>query len=67
MKKLTNITEKFIKQEEKSILTYLLYALYDFTKGAQKIDYERLVKFLEAHKQEIKKIRIIYAINLQIL
>ena len=53
--KINEYYEKFIKQEEKSILTYLLYALYDFTKGAQKIDYERLVKFLEAHKQEIRK------------
>lgn len=53
--KINEYYEKFIKQEEKSILTYLLYALYDFNKGAQKIDYERLVKFLEAHKQEIRK------------
>ena len=53
--KINEYYEKFIKQEEKSILTYLLYALYDFNKGAQKIDYERLVQFLEAHKQEIRK------------
>lgn len=53
--KINEYYEKFIKQEKKSILTYLLYALYDFTKGAQKIDYERLVQFLEAHKQEIRK------------
>ena len=57
--KINEYYEKFINQEEKSILTYLLYALYDFTKGSQKIDYERLVKFLEAHKQkeeEVKKL-----------
>ena len=53
--KINEYYKKFIKQEEKSILTYLLYALYDFNKGAQKIDYERLVQFLEAHKQEIRK------------
>ena len=53
--KINEYYEKFIKQEEKLILTYLLYALYDFNKGAQKIDYERLVQFLEAHKQEIRK------------
>ena len=53
--KINEYYEKFIKQEEKSILTYLLYALYDFNKGAQKIDYERLVQFLEANKQEIRK------------
>ena len=53
--KINEYYEKFIKQEGKSILTYLLYALYDFNKGAQKIDYERLVQFLEAHKQEIRK------------
>lgn len=53
--KINEYYEKFIKQEEKSILTYLLYALYDFNKGTQKIDYERLVQFLEAHKQEIRK------------
>ena len=53
--KINEYYEKFIKQEEKSILTYLLYALYDFNKGAQKIDYERLVQFLEVHKQEIRK------------
>lgn len=53
--KINEYYEKFIKQEEKSILTYLLYALYDFEKGAQKIDYERLVQFLEAHKQEIRE------------
>ena len=53
--KINEYYEKFIKQEEKSILTYLLYALYDFKKGAQKIDYEKLIQFLEAHKQEIRK------------
>lgn len=53
--KINEYYEKFIKQEEKSILTYLLYALYDFEKGTQKIDYEKLIQFLEIHKQEIRK------------
>ena len=53
--KINEYYEKFIKQEEKSILTYLLYALYDLKKGAQKIDYEKLIQFLEIHKQEIRK------------
>lgn len=34
--KINEYYEKFIKQEEKSILTYLLYALYDFTKEHKK-------------------------------
>lgn len=53
--KINEYYEKFIKQEKKSILTYLLYALYDFEKGTQKIDYEKLIQFLEIHKQEIRK------------
>ena len=53
--KINEYYEKFIKQEEKSILTYLLYALYDLKKATQKIDYEKLIQFLEIHKQEIRK------------
>ena len=54
--KINEYYEKFIKQEEKSILTYLLYALYDFTKGAQKIRKSELYMQLICRYYEDMKI-----------
>ena len=43
----------FISQDEKSILTFLLYALYYLRKRNTNLNYNDLLRFLEKHKDEL--------------
>lgn len=43
----------FISQDEKSILTFLLYALYYLRKRNTNLNYNELLRFLEKHKDEL--------------
>lgn len=43
----------FISQDEKSILTFLLYALYYLRKRNTNLNYNELLRFLGKHKDEI--------------
>ena len=43
----------FISQDEKSILTFLLYALYYLRKRNTNLNYNDLLKFLGKHKNEL--------------
>lgn len=45
----------FISQDEKSILTFLLYALYYLRKRNNNFNYNELLRFLRKHKDEILK------------
>ena len=43
----------FISQDEKSILTFLLYAIYYLRKKKNNYNYNDLLRFLKNHKQEL--------------
>ena len=43
----------FVSQKEKSILTFLLYAVYYLRKKKNNFNYNDLLRFLRKHKQEI--------------
>ena len=43
----------FVSQDEKSILTFLLYALYYLRKRNTNLNYNDLLKFLGKHKNEL--------------
>ena len=43
----------FISQDEKSILTFLLYAIYYLKKKKNNFNYNDLLRFLKNHKQEL--------------
>ena len=45
--------KEFLKQEEKSILTYLLYALYYLKRTKSDFNYNDLLKFLKSNKDTI--------------
>ena len=43
----------FISKEEKSIITFLLYAIYNLKIGNNKFNYNDLLRFLKKHKDKI--------------
>ena len=52
-KKIDEYYKIFISQKEKSILTFLLYALYYLKKQPKKFNYDNMLVFLEKHRSEI--------------
>lgn len=48
----------FISQDEKSILTFLLYALYYLRKRNTNLNYNDLLRFLGKHKDELLEIEL---------
>lgn len=51
--KIDEYYEVFVSQNEKSILTFLLYAIYYLRKKKNKFNYNDLLRFLKNHKQEV--------------
>lgn len=53
--KIDEYYKEFISQRDKSILTFLLYALYYLKKIGNNYDYKKLLKFLKKHQEELLK------------
>ena len=51
--KVNEYYKEFISQNEKSILTFLLYAIYYLRKKNNNFNYNDLLRFLKSHKQEL--------------
>lgn len=52
-KKVDEYYKMFVLQNEKSILTFLLYAIYYLRKKKNSYNYNDLLRFLRSHKQEL--------------
>lgn len=53
--KVNEYYKEFISQNEKSMLTFLLYAIYYLRKNKNNYNYNDLLRFLKNHKQELLK------------
>ena len=51
--KINEYYKEFISQNEKSMLTFLLYAIYYLRKNKNNYNYNDLLRFLRNHKQEL--------------
>lgn len=51
--KVNDYYKTFISQDEKSVLTFLLYALYYLRKGNTILNYNELLRFLGKHRDEL--------------
>ena len=51
--KINEYYKEFLSQNEKSMLTFLLYAIYYLRKKKNKYNYNDLLRFLKNHKQEL--------------
>ena len=51
--KVNEYYKEFISQNEKSILTFLLYAIYYLRKNKNNYNYNDLLRFLKNHRQEL--------------
>lgn len=51
--KVNEYYKEFISQNEKTMLTFLLYAIYYLKKKKNNYDYNDLLRFLKNHKQEL--------------